>query len=662
MAVDVSVLLVTYNHERFIRSALASIRSQVTTRSIEIVVADDNSTDNTMSIVAEWAASHPDLVVRVLPQQPRLGITLNYYRGFSQCHGRLVAVLEGDDEWIAVDKIEKQADVLDGREHLALVANRVLLYDEAHSDSSVIPLIGLDSFLTELSSREIAEHNWFATFSCCMYRVEMVNRIPVEVFETTSYDWAINIAVTEFGDAGFLPEVMTLYRVHSGGQWSQQDQVHRDQQLQRLIPQYIKMFGNRVGPELTRSLRQVEERLKQSIHRIIEDPNLEPGDGTAINVPRVAETAPRVSVVMTSYNHGQYVLEAANSVLDQTMGEFEFIVVDDGSSDDSLDTLARITDPRLRVYRLAHNQGAAAALNIAIQQARSELIAVINSDDIWEPTKLARQLEVMEAKPHLGAVFTGVRFIGSDGDPLVPEAIPEWNTVFRQPNRSQAQWLRYFLTNGNCLCHPSVLIRRAFYVEYGLYDNGLRQIPDLQRWITLVKHWPIEVLADEELVQLRLLPQELNASSLSRPNIVRGYREHLAINETFFEGCSTDLLLEGFGDILREPLINTVEERACEIALLWLDTPGPMQSLNRAQGMRELRALLGNPKTGRLLRTRYGIDDLSLRSTAPSIRSTQTEYCPTVPLRWMTSTSPIWFSSTMRTISSTISRPTRSRS
>lgn len=611
MSVAVSILLITHNHERYIERAIASIESQHTDRTIEVVVADDASTDRTRALVTAWASTSR-MSVRVLPKAGHLGITRNYARGFAACHGEYIAVLEGDDEWISVEKIERQAAALDENRHLTMSANRVLLYDDASGASVVIPTIGSVSFLTEISDQQLARSNWFATFSCCMYRADVLRSLDPSVFEVTAYDWLVNMAVTAHGNAAFLPEVMTLYRQHAGGEWSQRKQRDRDTQLQALIPEYIRILGPRVAHDLTRAARETKQRLRASVFDKGSVPTLDPAL-VALPIPRVSlAQPPRVSVVMTVYNHREYVLEAVNSVLDQTIDDIELIVVDDGSIDGSITPLADLDDPRLRVYQLGQNLGAAAALNIAIQQTRANLIAVINSDDVWEPLKLARQLTVFDETPDVGAVFTGVRLIGEDGKSLSADQLPEWHQIFRQRNRTQAAWLRRFFDGGNCLCHPSVLIRREFYEKHGLMDNRLRQIPDLRQWITLVKHYPIVVLGDEELVRFRILADHANASSQSAPNLIRGVREHLEVNEHFFEDVSDQQLLDGFGDVLRDTDFNSPLERACAVAFLWLDVPGSIHPLNRAQGLRELRALLGDPEAALILRDRYQFTDISL--------------------------------------------------
>lgn len=621
--VDISVLLVTHNHLNYIDRALASIESQVTASTVEVVVADDASTDGTREAIQAWKDRVP-FVVRMLPMEPQLGITRNYARGFSACEGRYVAVLEGDDEWLSVEKLELQSRHLDEHPDLVVVANRFLLYDQDTGESCPRPLIGSEQFWTRVTSEQLADSNWFGTFSTCMFRASVLELVSPEIFEATSYDWMMNLAITEHGDAALLPQVTALYRIHSKGSWSGASHLAKAKQLQELIPTYMALLGGRLDRQLSGVLVAVERQLHGAAPdappTASEQPAVQsvmPEAQPTIPLPRVLSVArPRVSVVMTSYNHSAYLREAVESVLAQTMKDLELIIVDDDSPDRSLEVIAELRDHRIRAYALKENVGAAAALNIAIQQARGDFIAVINSDDRWERHKLARQLEVFSEKPQLGAVFTGVQLMDEHGRPLAQSRIPSWMDVFRQPNRTQGQWLRYFMANGNALCHPSVLIRREVYQHIGLYDNSLRQLPDLDRWIALVKYAPIEVLGDEPLVHFRTFVSHSNASSLSNDNIVRTYHEHLVVNERFFHGITPDLLHDGFSDLLRSRFVRTPVEIDSVCLFLWLDCLGPLRELNRAQALADARRLLRNPASRLHLRTHFQVDDKYLHKLA----------------------------------------------
>lgn len=121
-----------------------------------------------------------------------------------------------------------------------------------------------------------------------------------------------------------------------------------------------------------------------------------------------------VSVIIPTYNYGPYIEEAVQSALDQGIDDLEVIVVDDASTDDTLERLARCTDPRLRVAALAHG-GVCAARNHGLSVARGRYIAFLDADDRWRPGKLDRQLAILEREPDVGMVFTNFRRFGPDG-------------------------------------------------------------------------------------------------------------------------------------------------------------------------------------------------------------------------------------------------------
>jgi glycosyl transferase family 2 len=120
---------------------------------------------------------------------------------------------------------------------------------------------------------------------------------------------------------------------------------------------------------------------------------------------QVTESVPRCSVVIPTYNRAHSLGDAIASVLDQTMGDLECIVVDDGSTDDTAALLSRIRDPRLRVIR-GHHAGVAAARNLGIAHARAPLVAFLDSDDAWRPDKLACETGFLERHPEVDAVFS----------------------------------------------------------------------------------------------------------------------------------------------------------------------------------------------------------------------------------------------------------------
>lgn len=317
-------------------------------------------------------------------------------------------------------------------------------------------------------------------------------------------------------------------------------------------------------------------------------------------------TSPVVSVVMATYNHAPYVAQAIESVLMQSDVDFEFLIADDGSADTTVRVVESIRDPRIRFYPHRTNRGACIVINELIGLASGEFVAVINSDDFWiDRGKLAFQLDIMRRNPELAACFGRVRFVDKKGCPIKKSALL-FGEVFDQQNRSPGEWLRYFFEFGNCICHPTVLIRRRCYEELGGYNNNFRQLPDFDMWIRLLKKYPIHI-SEREMLNFRILPGE-NASSLTVANSVRTMNEHYLIAESFFDDFDARLLKEGFSDLLKSPEIPTSVHFDIERVLLLFAPCALPGKAYKIIGMTKLNHLLSSNTHRKVLEDVYKID------------------------------------------------------
>ena len=113
---------------------------------------------------------------------------------------------------------------------------------------------------------------------------------------------------------------------------------------------------------------------------------------------------PKVSVIIPTYNRAEYLGEAIQSVFDQTFEDFEILIVDDGSTDDTQQLVLSFHDPRLRSF-YQNNCGISAARNAAIRSADGEYIAFLDSDDVWLPELLESQVAVLDRRPEIGLVY-----------------------------------------------------------------------------------------------------------------------------------------------------------------------------------------------------------------------------------------------------------------
>jgi len=252
---------------------------------------------------------------------------------------------------------------------------------------------------------------------------------------------------------------------------------------------------------------------------------------------------PKISVIVPSYNCGKFLKRCLESVLTQTHDNLEVVIVDDGSTDDSVSIIQSIHDDRVKILLRSENSGGAAALNTGLEQVTSDFVAICNSDDEWLPGKLEKQLAVMQSC-EVAAVFSDVHWIDEQGR-IKPESEVPSHNAFAVKNRSRSEWLKA-LYRGNCLCHPSILIKRSVYDELGFYDNRYRQLPDFDMWLRLVQKHDIFVMPDK-FVRFRLRDGGGNTSSVSVDNSTRDANEQAFILDKFFRELSLENFLGAFG-------------------------------------------------------------------------------------------------------------------
>lgn len=317
--------------------------------------------------------------------------------------------------------------------------------------------------------------------------------------------------------------------------------------------------------------------------------------------------SPTISVIMATYNHADFVAQAIDSVLNQYGIDFEFLIADDGSTDNTREVVSSVNDERIRFIPNEINRGACTVTNELIQRASGEFIALINSDDCWvDDDKLAYQLEIMRQNKTVGACFGRAKFIDKHGQTINKTTL-QFGTVFDQENRSQGRWLRHFFDHGNCICHPTMLIRKSCYGDLGLYNNRYRQLPDLDMWIRLAKRYDIYV-SERELVNFRVIPGE-NASSQTTTNSIRTINEHFLIAESFFDGIKREHLIDGFEDLLIHKDVSTDVHLNIERNLLYFNYNQWLGKPYKMIGLLNMYKLLNDPIHYNVLVKSYGIDD-----------------------------------------------------
>ncbi|MEZ0602642.1 glycosyltransferase [Paraburkholderia sp. IW21] len=334
---------------------------------------------------------------------------------------------------------------------------------------------------------------------------------------------------------------------------------------------------------------------------------------------------PFVSVVMPSYNHEKFVAGAIESVLSQSFENFEFLISDDGSKDGTQAIISKFTDPRIKFLANPVNRGACVVHNELLDLAQGKYVALINSDDMWRPGKLASQVAYLEANPSVGGHFGRAGYIDKDGNSLSKGAVA-FGRVFDQPNRTQAEWIRFFFDVGNCLCHPTSMIRRECYVELGGYNNRMRQLPDYDLWVRFLKKYSLHI-ADEPLIDFRVLPGE-NASAHTSENSIRTINEHYLIAAHFFDGMDADLFIEAFKDRVKSDRNASREQIVIEQTLQYFVHNQWLGGVYKAVGLQRLFNHLCDPAQREILLNVYGIDDREFQKMSAHFDA----FRPNVPL------------------------------
>ncbi len=221
-----SVCLVTYNHEKFIRQVIEGVLMQETSFAFELVIGEDCSPDNTRTICEEYEKDYSD-IIKLLPSETNLGLKKNFLRTFKECKGKYIAYLEGDDYWIMKDKLQKQVDILENNVDVSLVHTNCKIWDvklDLFHDRQILfnknvcereINFGISSIIAEFEGH----FRPMKTSTCC-YRKELMDEILQEdIFafsnpEFPTQDFQLFQEMSVRGRFAFIDEDTTVIGLH----------------------------------------------------------------------------------------------------------------------------------------------------------------------------------------------------------------------------------------------------------------------------------------------------------------------------------------------------------------------------------------------------------------------------------------------------------------
>jgi len=222
----------------------------------------------------------------------------------------------------------------------------------------------------------------------------------------------------------------------------------------------------------------------------------------------------KVSVIIPAYNAEKYIGEAINSVLSQMYTDFEVIVIDDGSTDE---TQARVKEfGELVSYYYKQNNGPASARNFGVKKAKGEFIAFLDADDLWEPEKLEKQLNFLNRHPEIVLVCSAIYSFGTRS-----KTYYLLSTKTHQGNLFRSLFLKSFIHTS------SVIIKKKAIIEdVGGFKEEYRWGEDYDLWLRIAKRFPIAYLG-EPLVRIRSHEQNISKAKISlRQNAIKIIKEY----------------------------------------------------------------------------------------------------------------------------------------
>ena len=210
---------------------------------------------------------------------------------------------------------------------------------------------------------------------------------------------------------------------------------------------------------------------------------------------------PNISVIIPAYNCGRYVSETVESVLAQTYQDYEIIIVDDGSTDNTKDVLAKFVDayPNKVKYIFQQNAGEGGARNQGIKESIGDYVAFLDSDDIWLPTKLEKQMALVDSLEDKDVVVFGDQYHFNDNGEILAKSMfnilkPHNGFIFEK------------LLSENFITTQTVMVKKSLFNNVGYFKQGMKYCADFDMWLRLAKDYKFYYVED----------------------VVAGYRIHLA--------------------------------------------------------------------------------------------------------------------------------------
>ena len=247
-----------------------------------------------------------------------------------------------------------------------------------------------------------------------------------------------------------------------------------------------------------------------------------------------------ITVSVVTYNHAQYIKECIDSILGQTWQNLEILVVDDCSTDETVDLVKSCGDPRINLITKKKNRGVSDSTDIYLRQAAGRYIATMCGDDrMATPFKIEKQVEFLKRNEWCSVVFSDIELIDEHGVLLDPQKSPAKQIlqVFEsgRENQEPKQLLNTFFLKGNVLAGPTMLADMKAFHQFGSFDRRYLQLQDFGMSIRLLINGVGIAVIPEKTVSYRIRDNQMNLSALTTESVNRQVYERARILEQYWK-------------------------------------------------------------------------------------------------------------------------------
>ncbi len=511
----ISIIVTCYNRQQYLAATIESILNQ-TYPHFELLIWDDASTDNSLEIAKEY--QQQDSRIKIFAQKVNQGFTKSIASAVAATGGEYLGWVDSDD-LLHPFALANTVKALDRNADVGMVYTDRLVIDEGDRN------LGLD----RRSKIVYSPSNLLLNFMTFHFRLMRKNIYElaggIDRSFTTAQDYDLCLRLSEITKIKHIPQPLYFYRQHEGS-ISSQKEIEQIQCTQTAINNAL--IRRKLAPSVKlklvikpkfRLIKQKKNPTPLENSSIIGDRSLAPSNQEEKNL---------ISLIVTIYNRQNYLASTIESILAQTYTNFELILWDDGSTDDSL-AIARSyaeRDSRIKVYNDS-NRGRGEALVKAINKASGQYLGTVDSDDLLHPEALSKTVAILSSNPHLGMVYTDCLVIDKEGQ---ERGLDKRCSIPYSPERLLIDFMTFHFR----------LMRRETYNLVGGFDASLNSAEDYDLCLRMSEVTEIYHLTeplyyyrwhdDNHSITDRFTQTQCSATAINRALHRRGLSHKLALN------------------------------------------------------------------------------------------------------------------------------------